>query len=68
MPTVGRWMVLYLRLPGSWFQALREQRRLRRQRATAELNMRRVDTDAFPMLREPTPPHTDSPPKQETKE
>jgi hypothetical protein len=66
MPTLSGWVVLYLRLPVDRWQALREQRRVRRQRATADLNMRRVDTAAFPMLREPAPPRTDAPPKQET--
>jgi len=68
MPTLSGWVVLYLRLPVDRWQALREQRRERRQRATADLNMRRVDNAAFPMLREPADPRVDSTPKQETHE
>ncbi len=65
MPPLNRSLALYLRMPVNWFQTWREERRLRRGRATAELNMRRIDTEAFPMLREAGRAPGGSPPDDE---
>jgi hypothetical protein len=62
MPPLNRSLALYLRMPVNWLQTMREERRSRRRQATAELNMRRIDTEAFPMLREGGRAHPKSPP------
>jgi hypothetical protein len=64
MPLLSRSLVLYLRMPVGRLQAWRERRRLRKQRATAELNMHRIDTETFPMLREVGRPRAGSPPAE----
>jgi hypothetical protein len=69
MPLLSRSLVLCLRIPVDRLLAWQERRRLRKQRATAELNMQRIDTEAFPMLREIGRPRADSPPTEhETRE
>jgi hypothetical protein len=51
----------------SWFHAWRKERRDRRRREVIELNMRRIDTVAFPMLREVAHPPGPAPtPEEET--
>ena len=62
MPPLNRSLALYLRMPVNLFRTVQEDRRSRRRRATAELNMRRIDTDAFPMLREGGRAPRNSPP------
>ena len=49
----------------SWFRALKKERRERRRRAVIELNLRRIDTCAFPMLREVAHPPSHSPISEE---
>ena len=57
--------LLHPRLWLDELRAYREERRRLRRRRWAELNMRRIDTDAFPMLREVTNPRNYSPSPEE---
>ncbi|MGH2410063.1 MAG: hypothetical protein ACRDGS_06775 [Chloroflexota bacterium] len=65
MHTTSRPLIRRPRPLLSWFQALRKDRRERRRRAVIELNLRRIDTHAFPMLREVAHPPNHAPSPQE---
>ncbi|HVC80384.1 MAG TPA: hypothetical protein VNL35_07795 [Chloroflexota bacterium] len=61
MHTTSRPLIRRPRPLLSWFHALRKERRERRRRATIEVNLRRIDTGAFPMLSDVAHPPNHSP-------